>query len=57
LVAVGALASSPKQTLHAVHFNAFDAFVNFPVLHALHCLFIVSLPGIAYLPAEQFAQD
>ena len=46
LVAVGALLSSPKQTLHAVHFNAFDAFVNFPAPHALHIRSVVSL----YLP-------
>ena len=54
LVLVGALTSSPKQTLHAVHFNAFDALLNVPELHALHCLSVVSVPGVAYLPAEQF---
>jgi hypothetical protein len=54
LVLVGGWVSSPTQTLHAVHFNAFDVLVNFPEPHAVHCLSVVSLPGVAYVPAEQF---
>jgi hypothetical protein len=54
LVAVGALLSSPKQALHFVHFNAFDALVNFPAPHALHIRSVMSVPGVAYVPALQF---
>ena len=54
LVLVGALTSSPTQALHFVHFNAFDALVNFPRVQVVHCLSVVSLPRVAYVPAEQF---
>ena len=55
LVLVGALLSSPKQTLHFVQSNAFDALLNFPGQHVVHSRSVVWLPGVAYLPAEQFA--